>query len=38
MRKNYATVGIHYNLPKSIWTDICHVMSSLKMAMAISII
>ena len=36
--KNYTSAGIHYNLPKSIWTDICHVMNSLQMAMAISII
>ena len=36
--KNYTIVGIHYNLPKSIWTDICHFKNSLQMAMAISII
>ena len=36
--KNYTSAGIHYNLPKSIWTVICHVMNSLQMAMAISII
>ena len=38
MRKNYTIVGIHYNLPKTVWTDICPIMSSLQMAMFVSII